>query len=275
MESPQPWIIQVYSEDDPNSQNFSGFWDEFAEEHNYLNFGRINYNSQKKLLRKLPFAIDDLPAVISVVPGEHSELLDFWGDRSPNAELKEFLRNSFGHHYQNITQAEFFETYPKNEDKGKIYLIGSVNIPIPYLYLSTYYKNEIKFYRTEHKQKRSIYKRLNNDKIFGVFTPDSTLQTKPKFFEGQPTKHNLLRMMNYVNFVQIPELFRYSFQDHCENHKTYHTEKGTIVCIIAIQGENYTKVIEKFKEKINELDDLVYEMQIKKQDKFNNYIQKI
>lgn len=50
-------------------------------------------------MKKLPYAVDILPTMISFIPGEHSDMLDFWGDRSPNAEMVEFLRNSFGHHY--------------------------------------------------------------------------------------------------------------------------------------------------------------------------------
>lgn len=49
--------------------------------------------------------------MISFIPGEHSDMLDFWGDRSPNAEMVEFLRNSFGHHYKNITRTDFMNTY--------------------------------------------------------------------------------------------------------------------------------------------------------------------
>lgn len=82
------------------------------------------------MINKLPYAIEELPLVISWIPGEHSEMVDFWGDRSPNAKLNEFLRNSFGHHYQNITASEFEDSYKLKEDKPKIYLIGTSNIPV-------------------------------------------------------------------------------------------------------------------------------------------------
>lgn len=59
----------------------------------------------------MPYAVDYFPLVISWVPGEHSEMVDFWDERSPNARLNEFLRSSFGHHYKNITTTEFENLY--------------------------------------------------------------------------------------------------------------------------------------------------------------------
>lgn len=58
-------------------------------------------------MKHLPYAIDILPTLISIVPGSQPEIIDFRGDKSPNAEMTEFLRNSFGHNYKNITRTDF------------------------------------------------------------------------------------------------------------------------------------------------------------------------
>jgi len=68
-DSPKPWIIQVFSESSHRSKSFAGFWEEFAEKNNFIEFGRINFDKQKGLIKKLPFAIGELPLVMSVIPG--------------------------------------------------------------------------------------------------------------------------------------------------------------------------------------------------------------
>ena len=123
-----------------------------------------------------------LPSVISMIPGEHSEMVDLDTDRSPNAQLTEFLRNSFSHQYRNVTSTEFFEGYKDNTKKDKVYLVGSANIPIPFLYVSHYYKEDIQFYRTDAKDKRAITKHLDEDNVFAVFTPSKFSGLKPKMF---------------------------------------------------------------------------------------------
>ncbi len=59
-----------------------------------------------------------------------------------------------------------------------------------------------------------------------------------RVFEGQPTKENLLRMMDYVNFVHIHEIFRFSFKDLCENLESDGEERPPTVCMIALNGPN-------------------------------------
>lgn len=76
-----------------------------------MNFGRINYDTQKRLLKRLPYAVDVMPSLISIVPGSHPEIVDFMGDRSPNAEMTDFLRISLEGFYRNITSSEFLSSY--------------------------------------------------------------------------------------------------------------------------------------------------------------------
>ena len=90
-------------------------------------------------MKHLPYAVDMLPTLISIIPGSQPEIIDFMGDRSPNAGMTEFIRNSFGHNYRNITRTDFLTEYKEPTSKGKIYLIGGMNIPVPFLYLSNYY----------------------------------------------------------------------------------------------------------------------------------------
>ena len=106
-DSPRPWIIQVYSESSHSSKSFAGFWEEFAENNDFLEFGRINFDKQSDILHKLPYAIGELPLIMSIVKGQHSELATFDGDRSPNSSLKRFLRSAFGEEYTVIEVEKF------------------------------------------------------------------------------------------------------------------------------------------------------------------------
>lgn len=102
-------------------------------------------------------------------------------------------------------------------------------------------------------------KDLKGKNYFAVFKSDKSLDFKPRLFEGQPTKANLLRMMDYVNFVHVHELFRYSFQDFCENQEDESEEKLPIVCFIALNNEFKSQLLEKFKDVIHSMEEEVYQ----------------
>ena len=82
---------------------------------------------------------------MSIIPGEHSELCTFDGDRSPNSSLKKFLRDSFGKHYTTISVDNFKNTWKHNSKKTKFTLIGGNNIPVIFLYFSSYYWKHFDF----------------------------------------------------------------------------------------------------------------------------------
>lgn len=279
-ESPKPWIIQVYSENDSSCRNFAGFWEEIALKHNYLNFGRINFGSQRALLKNLPYAVEELPLVISLVPGEHSELYGFYGDRSPNSGMERFLRKSFGHKYTQIDSIQFAEEYSVKGDKGKLFLLGFSNIPTVYLYISNYYREKYNFFLTELGQSKQVRSIVKNEKTIAVFTPPKSLDTPIRYFEGKQNKVKIISIVKYMHFMTIPELHRFSFQDFCEISLTA-SSKDTytnlpIGCIIAIQDSpNFPEVETLMKTKITELEEEMYQRAFKIKKDFNAFLNKI
>ena len=67
--------------------------------------------------------------------------------------------------------------------------------------------------------------------------------------------------MDYVNFVHIHELFRYSFKDFCENSDTQSEDKLPVVCIIALKGPSQEQVLALFKNVIHKMEEQVYKVQ--------------
>ena len=279
-ESPKPWIIQVYSENDSSSRTFSGFWEEFALKHSYLNFGRINFGSQKALLKKLPYAVGELPLVISLVPGEHPELYGFYGDRSPNSGLERFLRKSFRHKYSKINSTEFAENYVKKGDKGKLVLIGFSNIPTVFLYISSYYGKSFDYFLTELGQAKQVRSIVKNEKTIAVYTPPKDLDTPIRNFEGKQNKIKLISITKYMHFMSIPELHRFSFQDYCEISLTASSKESytnlPIGCIIGIQDSNeYPEVEKLMKRKIIQMEEEMYQRAFKIKKDLNAHLNKL
>ncbi|GAB65156.1 DnaJ protein, partial [Plasmodium cynomolgi strain B] len=64
------WIIQIYSDTDNLSLNFSKIWEEaFDKYHEYISFGRINILTDKKLVKsKVPFNVKIYPTIFILAP---------------------------------------------------------------------------------------------------------------------------------------------------------------------------------------------------------------
>ncbi|ANQ06926.1 DnaJ protein [Plasmodium coatneyi] len=64
------WIIQIYSDTDNLSLNFSKIWEEaFDKYHEYISFGRINILTDKKLVKsKVPFNVKIFPTIFILAP---------------------------------------------------------------------------------------------------------------------------------------------------------------------------------------------------------------
>ncbi|EUD67064.1 hypothetical protein C922_02648 [Plasmodium inui San Antonio 1] len=70
------WIIQIYSDTDNLSLNFSKIWEEaFDMYHEYISFGRINILTDKKLVKsKVPFNVKIFPTIFILAPDGTYEL---------------------------------------------------------------------------------------------------------------------------------------------------------------------------------------------------------
>ena len=204
-ESPRPWVIQVYSENSSSCQSFSGFWEDFALEYNFLQFGRINYGSQTQLVRKLPFAADDLPLVVSMFPGQEAEAFGFWGDRSPNAEFRTFIKHSLGHHYLNITDSQLVNHInKKNTEKPELFLVGIDNIPVFFQYISYYYNNVFDIFMTQFQYRRDVQKQLKDPNVTFVVKPPSHISTPIRYFNREQSKETIASVLRYSFFLTLP-----------------------------------------------------------------------
>jgi hypothetical protein len=205
-ETPYVWIIQVYSEDSSRSQTFSGFWEELAIEHDYINFGRINHMSQTKLVYQLPFAVDELPHVFSIVPGEHSEVLELSYDKSPNADLRNFLRKAIGTHYK-IVQAKEVAYMLKNRTlKKKVTLINIDSIPIIYQYMAYRYPEWFEFYSTPTGSHKAVQETVGSEKASIVIASEfkNSNELPNRVFTAPQSKNTIKRVLSYLMSTSLP-----------------------------------------------------------------------
>jgi len=207
-ETPYVWIIQVYSENSSQSHTFSGFWEDFALENDFINFGRVNFISQSKLVYQLPFAVDELPHVLSIIPGEHSEVLEFSYDKSPNADLRNFLRKSLGYHYETISGTDVDSFAKRRSLKKKVLLINFDIAPVIYQYLAYRYREWFDFYSTSLGTHKAAQQQLNNDKatIFVVSERKNEHELPNRVFTSPQNKNSVKRFLSYLMATSIPSL---------------------------------------------------------------------
>jgi hypothetical protein len=97
------WIIQVYENNSHSCERFSHFWEEAAKrfENRFLGnlrFGRVNYRSQKGLLKKLPFGINELPFVLAMGRSIESEFMVMKYHSNIETTLARFVSTVVGTH---------------------------------------------------------------------------------------------------------------------------------------------------------------------------------
>ena len=65
-------------------------------------------------------------------------------------------------------------------------------------------------------KKKELQKILEVEKAFAVVTPDSSLNTPVRIFDSKFNKKSMVSLLKYTHFLNIPELYRFSFLDYCE-----------------------------------------------------------
>jgi curved DNA-binding protein CbpA len=205
-ETPNVWIIQVYSENSSQSHTFSGFWEDFALENDFINFGRVNYISQSKLVFQLPFAVDELPHVLSIVPGEHSEVLEFSFDKSPNADLRNFLRKSLGYHYETINGNDLDSFSKRKTLKKKVLLVNFDITPVIYQYLAYRFPQWFEFYSTSLGSHKAAQQQLKDEKatVYVVSERKNEHELPNRVFNAPQSKNSIKRLLSYLMATSIP-----------------------------------------------------------------------
>lgn len=206
LNSNRPWIVQVYSETSSNCQTFAGFWEEYAKEYNYLNFGRINFNSQKSLINGLPYAVDELPTVISYVTGRDNEIFEFYDDRSPNSFFRSFVKKTVGVHFETKKVNEFEEMYKGANKSGKpgVVFVSKNTTPTYFHYLAFYFKNQLNTYQTKPNEKIKVQGVVDNDKVTAVVIPSDKVRTASRVFTNGHKKNELNAVLRYTHFLTVP-----------------------------------------------------------------------
>lgn len=202
----RPWIIQVYSETSSNCQTFAGFWEEYAKEYNFLNFGRINDNSQKSLVNSLPFAVDELPTVISYAPGQDNEIFEFYDDRSPNAYFRTFVKKSLGVNYETYSLDKFKKAFKTNNsgDKTDVILVTKNTTPVMFQYMASYYREYLNSYQTKPSDKKKVQDFIKDEKATAVVIPPGRITDTKRVFTNGQNKNQLNAVLRYTHFLTVP-----------------------------------------------------------------------
>lgn len=97
------WFIQVYENGIASCEHFGHYWEELHKKHPLVKLARINFKSQKSLLRRLPFGVNELPMVMHMggtLSGEFLELKRF-GDQG--IQLFNFVEKALEKELANIS----------------------------------------------------------------------------------------------------------------------------------------------------------------------------
>lgn len=105
--------------------------------------------------------------------------------------------------------------------------------------MSSYFKNKITFYKTPGKDRKEILEKLEMEDLVSIYTPSKEYNLPVRYFRGTFRKASFINLLEYSKFVSIPEIYRYSFMDFCEERKTF--EALPTVCIVAIKGSDQYK----------------------------------
>ena len=206
LESPHIWIIQVYTETSSTCQTFSGFWEEYVKEFDYLKFGRIHLISQKNLIPKLPFAVDEVPFVFSMSQQLSSEVFEYSYDESPNSKFTLWIRNVIGVHYYDSDLNQYQKLSETRPTKKTVVLIHQDSIPIIFRYFAFRHSEYITFYATIQNQYRSIIEKTNSKKTSVVVFNEKEFEKIPskREFEVGYSKTALKNILAYSKLTVIP-----------------------------------------------------------------------
>ncbi|GAW79667.1 DnaJ protein [Plasmodium gonderi] len=97
------WLIQIYSDTDHLSLNFSNIWEEaFDKYHEYISFGRINILTDKKLVKnKIPFNVKIYPTIFILAPdGTYQLYSNIYNATSK--DFQNFIVNNYPSYIYNI-----------------------------------------------------------------------------------------------------------------------------------------------------------------------------
>lgn len=206
LESPYLWILQVYSDTSGTSQTFAGFWEEYVDEYDYLKFGRIHALAQRKLLPRLPFAVDELPFVFSMGQDRSSEILEYNFDESPNTRFHMFVRKAIGVHHETADAAWLAKTLARPPAKPTLLFLQTDALPPVFSYLALKFSDVLGFYVSQPSTTKALRAQLKDPKAtMAVFNPARRPTLPPvREFEVPASKTGVKSVYGYAMFGLIP-----------------------------------------------------------------------
>jgi hypothetical protein len=225
----------VYLDTDDLSQTMTQFWDETAAEYPFIQFGRINYASQSKLISLLPFRVEEIPFVLSYQNGKDSEFLEFDGNRdvgprkqSLKPELKKFVKESIEKRYEEVTVENVKQLVQAPQTERPVVIQVTRNFtPVSFCYLSYKFADFADFYTTRVGDHRRVYSFMETPYVdYIIKVPQSFGKANENLTfkfgsEAKPPKEiDHLNIFPLVKFLTIPEIKKSNFGEYCLDYST-------------------------------------------------------
>ena len=256
-ESSDVWIIMVYLDTDDLSSQFTNFWDEVAKDYPFIQFGRINFASQAKLVSMLPFRVEEIPFVLSFVPGADSEFFEFDANTDIGPQLRKFVKDSIERKYseQPVEEIKKILAAPTSSRPAVVQVTRNFT-PLSFTYLSYKFSKFADFYVSKNGDHKRLYSYLDQNYVDYIVKLPEGLDIKGKKqvtfrfgTESKPPKDSdHLAVFPFIKFLSIPELRRSSFNEYCTDYTTSEDTEAIkpSVCIVALQSSGSSEGYERF-----------------------------
>ena len=208
LESPHFWVLQVFNEQSSTCQSFSGFWEEYIEEYDYIQFGRIHNIAQKKLLPKLPFAIDAVPFVFTSSQKQLSEVLEYSYDESPNQRFVSFLRRAIGEHHKTVSTEDVKKLIQNGSSQKTLFFIQTDNSPIVFNFYGLHYSDFFSFTANLPRKHKDYLPLFEKEKTNTAVFHEIKSLPKVRAFTNGATKQAFKNVLSYMKSTHFPRFLK-------------------------------------------------------------------
>lgn len=211
------WIIMVYKNNNYPSEFFSSFWEDVLKSYPFIRFGRINYKTQAKLVRKLPFNVREFPIVFAYSTFMEPHLMEISLRRDVDRGFRKFINE--------YVSGDLHEIKSVSEIASDSYIYLEVHKSDFPLIISNYYAKIYKerfgvalwFSYTDKRSDKLIV--MNKDKQIKKFAYDNLKLAFPSIF-------------NYLAVKDVREFNKDNYLRYCKNRENY--------CLIGLSSKLQT-----------------------------------
>lgn len=208
------WIIMVYKNNNYPSEFFSGFWEDVLKSYPFLKFGRINYKTQAKLIRKLPFKIREFPVVFATSNFMEPVLMEISLRGNVEKGLRQFILESVS---ENLNEVKSVSDITADQ---YVYIeIHKSDYP---LIISNYHAKifrerfGINFY-FHHTEKRT-------QKMISTKNQSGTIE-----FFYDDLKSTFSKIYDYLMVQTVKDFNRDNYHRFCKNRENY--------CLVIVENK--------------------------------------